>query len=358
MPKDPDKTEQPTPKRLQEARKGGNVPQSMELLSAVSIVALLAALMMNASSTLKWAKRQVKEGFSCNFKKLETLESFGEFAGDKIIEVLMVMAPYMLLMMVASIAASILISGKTWSPKALKLKWNVINPSAGIKKLFSKEALVKLGMGIIKIIFIGIIAWFYVREKLEEIITFQWAWSEDLLRLTGGLIFGVAVRLCIGLVFIGLIDLIYRKWKYIDDLKMSKQEVKDEKKAEDGSPEIKRKIRQKQFEAAMHRMMQDVPKADVVLVNPTHVAVALKYDKEKSAAPIVVAKGKENICEKIKDVARAYGVPIIRRPALARNLFGQVKLGEPIPDSLYVAVAEVLALVYRLKKSRGRLSTV
>ena len=151
---------------------------------------------------------------------------------------------------------------------------------------------------------------------------------------------------------IGAVDLFYHKWKYIENLKMTKQEVRDEHRDTEGAPEVKSRIRRKQYEAAMRRMLQDVPKADVVLVNPTHVAVALRYDSTKMRAPVVVAKGGDHMCEKIKDIARSYGVPIIRRPSLARELFATVKLGKPIPDTLFVAVAEVLALVYRLRKSR------
>ena len=132
---------------------------------------------------------------------------------------------------------------------------------------------------------------------------------------------------------------------------MTKQEVKEEQRDTEGAPEIKSKHRQKQYQAAMQRMLQDVPTANIVLVNPTHVAVALRYEPETMQTPIVVAKGGDHLCEKIKDIARAYGVPIIRRPALARNLFSTVELNEPIPDDLYIAVAEVLALVYRLKHS-------
>jgi flagellar biosynthesis protein FlhB len=160
----------------------------------------------------------------------------------------------------------------------------------------------------------------------------------------------VVLRICLGLAIIAAADLLYNRYRYFDRLMMSREEVKEEHRDSEGPPELKSKIRQKQFELGMRRMLKKVPKASVVLVNPTHFAVALEY-KPGQIAPIVVAKGADHLCEKIKEIARAYGVPIIRRPELARELYATVKLDHPIPDKLYTAVAEVLAVLYRLKHS-------
>ena len=214
------------------------------------------------------------------------------------------------------------------------------------------SSLVKLLLSIIKIVFVALIVSTYIRGKMETLATYQWAWSTEILKVISYLIVGAAIRLCLGLLIIGFIDLAYQKYKYIKNLMMTKQEVKDELKNQEGPPEIKRHIRQKQFEAAMRRMIQDVPKAKVVLVNPTHVAVALQYEPDTMHAPVVIAKGGDHVCEKIKEVARAYGIPIIRRPELARRIFSTVKLGKAIPEELFVAVAEVMALIYRLKRAR------
>jgi flagellar biosynthetic protein FlhB len=163
------------------------------------------------------------------------------------------------------------------------------------------------------------------------------------------LILGLMIRICIGLLVIGVADTTFQKWKYIEDLKMTKQEVKEELRQKDGAPEVKRRMRKIQFEMSMKRMLAEVPKAGVVLTNPTHVAVALRYDAKEADAPILVAKGADHVAEKIREVARAYGVPIIRRPELARAIFASVKLNTAIPETLYVAVAEVLAMIYRLR---------
>jgi flagellar biosynthetic protein FlhB len=254
-----------------------------------------------------------------------------------------------MILMFAGVGGSLIVSGLNFSPKALKWKLNQINPVTGFKNLFSAESLVKLGMSVVKLLFIALIVWWYLKDKVPVLARLQWAQPDQILNSIGEIIFGVVIRIVIGLMIVGVIDLLYRRWQYIKKLKMSKQEVKDEHRDTDGAPEIKSKIRQKQMQAAMQRMLQDVPKANVVLVNPTHVAVALHYEPNTMKAPVMLAKGGDYMCEKIKEIARAHGVPIIRRPALARELYGTVKIGHTIPESLFTAVAEVLALLYRIR---------
>jgi len=317
---EPGRTEKPTQKRLQKARQQGSVPTSQEVLSAVTLIALTVITIAMGPKVADWA--------------------------------LMIMAPFFIALMAAGVAAGIAISGKNFSVQALRWKFNPLNPTSGLKKLLSLSSTVKLGISVVKIIFIGGIVYLYLHNKIESLATFQWVPTSQMLGVIGALILGVLIRICIGLLIIGLIDLIYQKWKYTDELKMTKQEIKDERRAADTAPEVKRHLRQKQFEFAMRRMLQDVPKASVVLVNPTHVAVALQYEADTMPAPVVIAKGGDYVCEKIKEVARAYGVPIIRRPALARNLYATVEIGQIIPDALFAAVAEVLALIYRLRHNR------
>jgi flagellar biosynthetic protein FlhB len=350
---EPGKTEQPTGKRLSKARERGSVPTSREMLSGVSLIVLIVITIPMGPKVVQWAMSEIKQGFSCDYSHMASPQAFLSFTNEKIVSAMMIMAPFFIALMIAGVAANIAISGRNFSLQALKWNFKLINPSAGLKQLVSLTSLVKLGISVGKIIFIGLIVYIYLRDKIELLATFQWVSSSQLLTAISELILGVLKRLCIGLLILGLIDLIYQKWKYLDNLKMTKQEVKDERKDADTPPEVKRRLRQKQFEFAMRRMLQDVPKANVVLVNPRHVAVALQYDADTVPAPVVIAKGADHMCEKIKEVARAYGVPIIRRPALARNLFATVDIGQVIPDSLFVAVAEILALIYRLRHSRG-----
>ena len=180
----------------------------------------------------------------------------------------------------------------------------------------------------------------------------RWAWSAHILAVIAKITFGMLIRVCIALLIIALADAFYQKWKYIRDLRMTRQEVKQERKDTEGSSELKGRIRRAQIEKSMKRMMEEVPKASVVLVNPTHVAVALRYDVKTMDAPVMVAKGADHLAEKIREIARAYGVPVIRKPELARTIYSTVKPGDPIPEALYAAVAEVLAMIYRLRHKK------
>ena len=347
-----EKTEQPTGRRLAKVKEKGNVPSSQELISAIALVVLTGVTVIAGPKVVAWAMQEMHEGFSCNYSNASTSEAFLSFGRDKMAGTALILAPFMVTLMVSGIASNIAISGFNFTTETLKLKFDSINPVNGVKQLFSKSALVKLLLSVVKLIFISFIVYVYLRDKLDYLATFQWTWTAELLTVISKLILGVVIRLCIGLLIIGVIDLIYQKKKFIKDIMMSKQEVKEEMKDMESPQEVQKRIKQKQFELATRRMLQEVPKANVVIVNPTHVAVALKYDPGTMAAPVVVAKGGDKICEKIKEVARAYGVPIIRRPAIARSLFADVDLNGVVPDNLFVAVAEILALVYRLRKRR------
>lgn len=346
------KTEQPTARRLDKAREKGQVPQSEEVNSAATLVCLITVTWLAGPWFTDWAKQKIREGFTCDTSVVENAQAFNGFMQELITQSLMIMAPFLLAVAIGGIAAGIAVSGFNFIPSALNPKLDALNPINGIKKLFSPESLVKLGLSVLKLSIIALIVWLYLEDRIEAMAAYQWLEIGELLGAMGRLIFGAVFRIILALALIAVIDLIYQKWRHIDKLKMTKQEVRDETRDTDGAPEVKSKIRQKQFEAAMRRMLQEVPKANVVLVNPDHVAVAIRYDPKKMAAPVVVAKGGDHMCEKIKEIARSYGVPILRRPPLARELYAKVKLGHPIPESLYTAVAEILALIHRLRQAR------
>lgn len=349
MPPGENKTEKPTPRRLQKARSQGQVAQSPEMLSAATLIALVGMVAILGPWFVDWCRTQIQQGLSCDISVLSNSHAFTEYVNGKIVGAIMVISPFLAGLMAAGIGCSIAVSGLNYTPKALKWKPEQLNPVTGLKNLFSPESLVKLGMSIVKLLFISMIVWFYLKGKANTLITLQWEQPDKILNSIGGLIFGVVIRIVIGLVGVGVIDMMYRKWRYIKKLKMSKQEVKDEHRDTDGAPEIKVKIRQKQMQAAMQRMLQDVPRANVVIVNPTHVAVALEYDPKTMKSPVLLAKGGDYMCEKIKEIARTHGVPIIRRPSLARKLHETVQIGHAIPENLFNAVAEVLALLYRIR---------
>ena len=347
-----ERTEQPTARRLARAREQGMVPMSTELLSAITLAALTAATVFMAPHLIEWAAAAMRQALSCDNAAFANQKTFMSFAVGNMLTAMGVAGPFVLALAIAGIGTHLAMHGANFSAKAVFKPPDLFNPANVVNELFSPSAAVKLALSIVKLIFIGVIVWMYIRGRLDVLSSLQWAWSMDLLARIGGLILGVMVRICIGLLIIGVADYIYQRWRYIENLKMTKQEVKEEHRSTEGPPEVQRKIRQKQFELAMRRMLQDVPKANVVLVNPTHVAVALQYDPKTMYAPVVVAKGADHLCEKIKEIARAYGVPILRRPTLARELYVTVDIGKPIPDALFVTVAEVLALIHRLRHSR------
>ena len=354
MPEKPaaEKTEQPTPRRLQKARQKGQVVQSQELPSAATVIVLTMGLALAASSLMRYFTTQMKQGMSCANSVFVDSDTFMEFFNSQIIRSLVVISPILGGLFIGAILACIAVGGLTFSAEPLKFKPESINPIEGFKKLFNVKALVKLCLSIVKIIFISLIVWVYLKGKLDTITTLRWAWSYQILAVISKIILGMLIRVCIALLVISAADVIFQKWKYTQNLKMTKQEVKEERKQMEGSPETKGRIRRVQVEMATKRMLQDVPKADVVLVNPTHVAVAVQYDAQTMEAPVVLAKGADHMAEKIREAARAYGVPIIRRPALARTLYSTVKIGDSIPQKMFIVVAEVLAMVYRLRHKR------
>lgn len=347
-----ERTEHPTPRRLSKAKGRGQVPRSEELSALVSIVVLVAMVAFLGSDLMDWLFAQTKEGLTCDTAVFRNTAAFLDFINIKIIDLTKTILPILIALSFGGIASCVVVSGLNFSPGALELKFDALNPVAGFGNLVNMRSLVRLGTAIAKLIFIGIIVWYYLQDRIEQLAALRWAWSLQILTVIGKLTLGMMIRICLALLLVSLADTAFQKWKYIKDLMMTKQEVKEERKQSESPPEAKRHIRKMQFQLAMQRMMQEVPKANVVLVNPTHVAVALRYDAKTMEAPKLVAKGADHMAEKIREIARAYGVPIIRRPELARTIYSTVKLDGVIPDTLYVAVAEVLAMIYRLKNSR------
>jgi flagellar biosynthesis protein FlhB len=345
---DASKTQFPTGRRIQKAREKGSVIQSEEAISAITLIALTAAMAFLGPWFIAQIKLEIIESLQCRYELLENSQVFITFINGKIIQAMVLMTPFLTILAICGTATSILISGWNFAPQTLIPKFEALIPGQEIKNLLSPDTLVKLLISTINLLFIGGLAFFYLRKKIVYLAGLQWTDISQVLPAICGVILGVIIRICLGLIILAAADYLYRRWRYFDNLMMSHEEVKQENRDSEVPPELKSKQRQKQFELGMRRMLKKVPKASVVLVNPTHVAVALEY-KPGQLAPVVVAKGGDHLCEKIKEIARAYGVPIIRRPELAREIYTTVKLDCPIPDKLYTAVAEVLAVLYRLK---------
>ena len=233
--------------------------------------------------------------------------------------------------------------------KPLKPDFKKFNPMNGIKRMFSKESLIELVKSIAKILLISWVAWSSIQENSRNLLLLYNMSLMQAIILVGSVVINTGLKISVAYFVIAILDFIYQKWKYKDDLKMTKQEVKDEYKNTEGDPQIKGKQRARMREASQRRMMQDVPQADVVITNPTHYAVALKYDAEKAEAPLVLAKGTDYLALQIKEKAKEAGVEIVENKPLARMLYANVEIGEEIPPELYQTVAEILAAVYRMK---------
>jgi flagellar biosynthetic protein FlhB len=347
-----EKTEQPTPKRLEKARAKGQVPQSEEVTSVATLLVLVAMVALLSPNLMRWAQTELKEDIFCQTSVFADTKTFLGFVHRKTISVLLVMAPILAALSVASVAASIAVGGLNFAPGALEFKFSQLNPVSGFGKLVNGRSLVRLLRSILKLILVSLIAWNYLWDRLNVLASLRWTSPGQMLAVIGQIILGLMIRIGIALLVVAIADAFYQKWKYKQELKMTRQEVRQEHKDLEGSPEIKGRIRRIQFEMAAKRMLQEVPKATVVLVNPTHVAVALRYEAKTMAAPVMVAKGADLLAERIREIARAYGVPVVSRPELARTIYATVEPGSPIPENLYVAVAEVLALIYRLRHKK------
>jgi flagellar biosynthetic protein FlhB len=347
-----EKTHYPSFRKLQKARERGHLPQSEELMSVATFLTLVAMVALMAPSLMKWFVVQIRHGMLCENGVFADPEAFVAFAKGKTADLILVMLPILVVLFVIAVLAGAAISGLNFSPGAVQIKFNKLNPVEGFGKLVNVRSLVKLLVSILKLLGISLVVWFYLKSKLDVLAALRWTFSGQMLAVTARLILGVLIRIGIVLLVIAIADSFFQKWKYIHDLKMTRQEAKQDRKDTEGSPEVKGRIRRIQIEMASRRMLKEVPKASVVLVNPTHVAVALRYEAREMDAPVMVAKGADLMAEKIREIARAYGVPIIRRPELARTIYSTVEPGNPIPEALYVAVAEVLGMIYRLRRRK------
>lgn len=231
----------------------------------------------------------------------------------------------------------------------LSFDFKKLSPVSGFGRLFNKDALVEMLKSLLKLLVVGYIAYRAMKDETQNIVFLAEANIETIMSFVGHIAFKIVTHSCGILIVLGILDLMYVKWRYIENLKMTKQEVKQERKDQEGNPEIKGKIKRMQFQMARRRMIKIIPTADVVITNPTHYAIALKYDRARMIAPLVIAKGVDEMAQAIKKIAQEHTITLVENRFLARELYEQVAENEPIPESLYAAVAEVLAYVYRLK---------
>jgi flagellar biosynthetic protein FlhB len=349
-----ERTEKATPKRLQDARKKGQVPRSSELSIAAVCIAgsaaiyLLGRIAVGQFADLMHDSLSLSPAAAMSESMIwPTLTATGARA-------LWILLPLLGATLVAALAAPIAIGGWNFSGQALVPQFSRLNPMTGFGRMWSSRGLVELGKGLAKVGVIGVIAWVLLKGLTPQLMGLT---SEPLQQAIGhaGSLAGYSLLvLACGLAVIAAVDVPYQLWQHARELRMTREEVKEEYKESEGSPETRGRIREVQRALARGRMLQDVPTADVIVTNPTHFAVALRYDEKKHRAPVVVAKGTELLALKIREIATEHGVPIVEAPPLARALHKSVEIGREVPAALYVTVAQVLTYVYQLRAARER----
>lgn len=350
-----EKTEPATQKKLDDARKEGKVAKSKDLTQGIDLLVLFLLIKVFVSymgerfmglfdSTLG----RMAEFISVNQKDV-SMAAFATVLNNAILELFMIIWPFLVFGFVVTFIVSVYQVGWKVTAKPMEPKLSKFNPINGFKRIFSKDSLFELVKAIVKVAVIAYVAYTNIVDEADNLFILYEISLNQAIALVGNIIIDFGIQISVIFIVIGLVDYFYQKWKFSEDMKMTKQEVKDEYKNTEGDPQIKGRIRQKMREASQRRMMQDVPKADVVITNPTHFAVAIKYDAEVSKAPVVVAKGEDYLAQKIKEVARENNVEIVENKPLARMLYHNVDIGAEIPPELYQAVAEVLAMVYHMK---------
>ncbi|MGE5397856.1 MAG: flagellar biosynthesis protein FlhB [Chitinophagales bacterium] len=345
-----EKTEKATPRRREEARRKGQVFRSLDLSSAVVILTCFAVLNVAYPFMLE-SIRDFTARYLLNNPGDFTIAWVQSMTIDAIILMTKMSLPIVGTATLSGIIVNLIQIGFIFSPEALGVKMERINPVDGFKRIFSKRSLVELIKTLLKVIITGYVLYKGAIKYLDVLPLFMDMDLWLMVKTVMAIVFELAMKAGVMLLILGVLDYLYQRWEYEEGLKMSKQEVKEEYKNIEGDPLIKSKQKQRQREMAMRRMMAEVPKADVVITNPTHFAVALKYDANKMSAPVVVARGQDFVALRIKEIAKENGVTVVENKQLARTLYYLLDIGDLIPEDMYQAVAEVLAFVYRKKKA-------
>jgi flagellar biosynthetic protein FlhB len=347
-----ERTEAPTSKRLNEARQRGQVARSLELNTAA--VLLVGVWLLSGPGTELARVFQARMVHALTH--LPTGELTGAVGQSLIVEEAAQMLPPLALIVSSLLAAGVAVTlaqtGPLWLTKRPAWDWSRVNPLTGLKRLFSGHGLVEFAKATLKLAGVGWGAGSCLYENVPAVLLLSQMDLQSALAEWGGLAYGLGLRVGGAYLLLAAADYGYQRWHLMRSLRMSKEEIKEEFKSQEGDPFLRGRIRQQQRRIARQRMMSKVPKADVVITNPTHFAVALRYDREHMRAPQVVAKGAALVAQRIREVAREHNVPLVENPPLARSLYRAAEVDQEVPPDLYLAVAEVLAFVYRLKSQR------
>lgn len=344
-----DKTEEPTAKKKRDAKKKGNVAKSKEVTTAMTLLATLIIIYTMSDFIILEIKNFISDFLSIGLKTDINISVLNKLGMKLLIAFMKIFLPIGLLIMVFGIIGNLIQTGLMFVGEGLKPQISKLNPINGFKNMFSLKALGNLVKSIVIIVVLFNIGYSFLEKNFEGIIKSGDIYLPFLLDTIIELIKGLLGRICLAVVVIAIIDYVYQRYTHNKELKMTKQEVKEEYKQMEGDPHIKGKIKQKQREMANQRMMQSVPSAAVIVTNPTHISIAIRYERGKDTTPVVVAKGADNIAFKIREIAKEHDIPIIENKPLARLIYKEVEINQEIPEEMYQAVAEVLVAVYKIK---------
>ncbi len=346
-----DKTEDPTGKRLSDSRKKGQVPRSKELNTFVTLITSSALFFYSGQgmwrSMLEMMKHPLQLTREAVFDPATPLIYLKAAFADGLWAIL----PFLVVLVIADLAAALMFGGWNFASEAFEIKFSKLNPLTGVKKIIGIQGIVELIKAILKVILVSIVSWNLFKLYFDDFMGLSRLPIDQAIHHAGAIISFCLLILSATFLLLVMLDAPYQLWNHQRQLKMTKQEVRDENKDQEGNPEVKGKIRRMQMEAAQRRMMDAVPSADVIVTNPTHFAVALKYDQNGNAAPLLVAKGTDLVAAKIRQLAMASQVPLVAAPSLARALYYSTDLNQEIPRGLFLAVAQVLAYVFQLRAS-------
>lgn len=345
-----EKTEKATPKKREDERKKGKVAKSQDVNTAILLLLSFITLSVFGSSMKDGMTGVYRHSFTEYIHWELTIETAMLIFTEVVMEVAKVVAPVMVVALIAGVSSNLMQFGFLFTTEPLKFDLKKIDPIQGAKRIFSIRALVELLKSLLKIVSIGVITFAIIWMYKDEMFMLSQKNVDSALGFFGHVTITMGIAATIVLLFLAVLDYAYQKYDFEKNLRMSKQDIKDEHKNVEGDPLIKSKLRDKQRQMSMQRMMSDVPTADVIITNPTHYSIAIKYDEDKASAPYVVAKGVDQVALKIREIAKDHDIMTVENRQLARTLYDVVEIGDLIPEQFYQAVAEVLAYVYQLEK--------
>ena len=345
-----EKTEEPSAKRLNDAREKGQVPRSKEFTTVVVLISSAVGLLFLGENLIKSLANVMTKSFSFTRKEIFDPAALSDHFWFSIETISLPLGSFLLITLLAALIAPTSIGGWNFSAKAFGVKLEKMDPLKGLKRILGPQGLIELTKALGKFILVGTISTIILWGLRDRLLTLGTQEVHVAMTALGDIVIWGFLAVSSSLLLIALIDVPFQTWNHIRQLKMTKQELKDESKQTDGNPEMKGHIRRMQIELSQQRMMQDIPEADVIITNPTHYAIAIRYDQSGNGAPTVVAKGADLIAQQIRKVGDANEVPLLTAPPLTRAIYFSTEIGEEIPSGLYIAVAQVLAFVFQLRR--------